>query len=119
MSNSPARPLLAFRFRTCYYNAVGKITYVAADAIDQREGLYRTDRLVDRIASHHFALVFGNWITSAEREPSCVIHREIARRGDVELRYSMAAEIPAEASRRMATGTIGAGVVSADGSHYM
>jgi len=34
------------------------------DVVDQRDGLYRTDRPPD-LASRHFSLVFSNWITSS------------------------------------------------------
>lgn len=88
---------------------VGKITSRVADAKDQRRFIQtKTTAGSHRIASHHFALVFGNWITSAER--TLVRNTsEVSRRDDVELRYSMAAEISVEASRRIATETIGVG----------
>jgi len=65
--------------------------------------------LLDRIASHRFSLVFGNWITSTENPRTCNTS-EVSRRDDVESRYSMAAGIPMEANRRIATEAIAVGI---------
>jgi len=63
------------------------------DVVDQRDGLYRTDRPTD-LASRHFSLVFGNWITSSREEPSDAIVRGLLAAVAWNRRCSMAAGIP-------------------------
>lgn len=85
-----------------------------ADVVDQRRGLYRPDRLLGshRITSRSSPATGLRQLRTLGRNTS-----EVPYRGDVEPRYSMAAEIPVEARscRIAAEGPF----VSEEGSHYI